>query len=68
MPRILGVPMAIAGLCWLTYLSPQLANYFSRYILAFVLVLEGLVFLWFLVMGEIRHRAVSGIYGLRTMR
>jgi hypothetical protein len=51
LPRILGVPMAIAGLCWLTYLSPRLANSFSRYILASVLVLEGLVFLWLLVMG-----------------
>jgi hypothetical protein len=51
LPRILGVPMAIAGLCWLTYLSPPFANYLSRYILASVLVLEGLVFLWLLVMG-----------------
>ena len=51
LPRILSLPMTIAGLCWLTYLSPPIANYFSRYILASVLVLEGLVFLSLLVMG-----------------
>jgi hypothetical protein len=51
LPRILGMPMAIAGLCWLTYLSRPLANYLSPYILASVLLMEGLVFLWLLVMG-----------------
>jgi len=51
LPKILGALMAIAGLCWLTYLSPSLAKYLSPYILAAVLVAEGLVFLWLLVMG-----------------
>ena len=51
LPRILCAPMAIAGLCWLTYLSPPLANYLSPYILASILLAEGLVFLWLLVMG-----------------
>ena len=51
LPRILGVLMAIAGLCWLTYLSPPLANYLSPYNLASGLLVEGLVFLWLLVMG-----------------
>ncbi len=51
LPRILGALMAIAGLCWLTYLSPPLANYLSPYILAYVLLVEGFAFLWLLVFG-----------------
>jgi hypothetical protein len=51
LPRILSALMAIAGLCWLTFLSPPLANYLSPYNLASALLLEGSVFLWFLVMG-----------------
>ena len=51
LPRILGALMAIAGLCWLTYLSPPLANYLSPFILASILLVEGLAFLWLLVMG-----------------
>ena len=51
LPRILGVLMAIAGLCWLTFLSPPLATYLSTYNLASALLAEGLVFLWLLVMG-----------------
>jgi Domain of unknown function (DUF4386) len=51
LPRILGALMAIAGLCWLTYLSPPLANYLSPYILASVLLVEGFAFLWLLVFG-----------------
>jgi hypothetical protein len=31
LPRILGVLMAFAGLGWLTFLSPPLANYLSPY-------------------------------------
>jgi len=34
LPRILGVLMALAGLGWLTFLSPPLTNYLSPYILA----------------------------------
>lgn len=51
LPRILGALTAIAGLCWLTFLPPSLANYLSPYSLASGLVVEGLVFLWLLVMG-----------------
>ena len=51
LPRILGALMAIAGLCWLTYLSPPLANYLSPYILASVLLVEGFAFLWLLLFG-----------------
>ena len=51
LPRILSALTAIAGLCWLTFLSPPLANYLSPYNLASALLVEGSVFLWFLVMG-----------------
>jgi len=51
LPRILGVLTAIAGLCWLTFLSPSLENYVSPYNLASGLLVEGLVMLWLLVMG-----------------
>jgi hypothetical protein len=51
LPRILVALNAIAGLCWLTYLSPPLANYLSPYILVSVLLVEGCVFLWLLVVG-----------------
>jgi len=50
-PRILGVLMALGGLGWLTFLSPELANYLSPYNLAFGLLGEGSVFLWLLVAG-----------------
>jgi Domain of unknown function (DUF4386) len=51
LPRILGVLMAIAGLGWLTFLSPPLVNYLSPYNLAVGLLGEASVFLWLLVMG-----------------
>ncbi|HKE33854.1 MAG TPA: DUF4386 domain-containing protein [Candidatus Acidoferrum sp.] len=34
LPRILGVLMALGGLGWLTFLSPEVANYLSPYNLA----------------------------------
>jgi hypothetical protein len=49
--RILGAPMALAGLCWLTLLSPTLTNYRSPYNLASGLLSEGLVMIWLLVKG-----------------
>jgi hypothetical protein len=51
LPRILGAPMAIAGLCWLTFLPTPLASYLSPYNMASALLAEGLVMLWLLVMG-----------------
>jgi hypothetical protein len=51
LPRILGALMAFAGLGWLTFLSPPLANYLSPYNLASGLLGEGSVFLWLLVVG-----------------
>jgi hypothetical protein len=51
LPRILGVLMALAGLGWLTFLYPPLANYLSPYDLVLGFVAELLLMLWLLVMG-----------------
>jgi hypothetical protein len=51
LPRFLGVLMALAGLGWLTFLSPPLANYLSPYILVLGFLAERLLCLWLLVMG-----------------
>jgi Domain of unknown function (DUF4386) len=51
LPRILGAPMAFAGLGWVTFLSTPLANHLSPFNLASGILWEGLVMLWLLVMG-----------------
>jgi hypothetical protein len=51
LPRILGVVMAFAGLGWLTFLSPPLANYLSPYILVLGFLAELSLMLWLLVVG-----------------
>jgi Domain of unknown function (DUF4386) len=51
LPQILGVLMAFAGLGWLTFLSPPLANYLSPYILVLGFLAEASLMLWLLVMG-----------------
>ena len=43
--------MAFAGLGWLTFLSPPLADYLSPYNLALGLLGQESVMLWLLVMG-----------------
>jgi hypothetical protein len=51
LPRILGVLMVIAGLGWLTVLSPPLGKYLWPYIAAPSLIGEGTLTLWLLVIG-----------------
>jgi hypothetical protein len=51
LPRILGVLMALAGLSWLTFLSPALAGDLSPYNMVVGLVGEASLTLWLLVMG-----------------
>jgi hypothetical protein len=51
LPRILGVGMALAGLGWLTFLSPPLANHLSPYNLVLGFLAELSLMLWLLVMG-----------------
>jgi hypothetical protein len=51
LPRILGMMMAVAGLGWLTFLSPPLANYLSPYVLVLGFLAELGLMLWLLVKG-----------------
>jgi hypothetical protein len=51
LPRIVGVLMAVAGLAWLTFLSPPLARQLSPYIVAPGLFGEAALTLWLLLIG-----------------
>ena len=51
LPRFLGGLMVIAGLAWLTFLSPPLATSLSPYILAPGILGEGSLAVWLLVSG-----------------
>jgi hypothetical protein len=51
LPRILGALMAIAGLSWLTFLFPPLADRLSPYNLAVGVLGQGTLTLWLLVVG-----------------
>jgi len=51
LPRILGVLMVIAGVLWLIFLSPPLANHFLIYIEVPGFVAELALMLWLLIKG-----------------
>ncbi|HKW34817.1 MAG TPA: DUF4386 domain-containing protein [Candidatus Acidoferrum sp.] len=51
LPRILGVLMAFGGLGWLTFVSPELADYLSPYNLAPGILGEGALTVWLLAAG-----------------
>ena len=51
LPRILGALIALAGLGWLTFLSPPLANHLLTYLEVLGFLAEGSLMLWLLVMG-----------------
>jgi len=51
LPRILGVLMAFAGLGWLIFLSPPLANQLSSYLKVLGVLAEGLLMLWLIGFG-----------------
>jgi hypothetical protein len=51
LPRILGALMVLAGMGWLTFLSPLLANYLSPYTQVFGFLAEVALMLWLLVKG-----------------
>jgi hypothetical protein len=51
LPRILGLLMAFGGLGWLTFISPELANYLSPYNLAPGMLGEGALTVWLLIVG-----------------
>ena len=50
-PRFLGVLMALAGLGWLTFLSPSLASRLSPYNFAPGIIGEGSLALWLVIAG-----------------
>jgi hypothetical protein len=68
LPRILGALMAFAGLAWMTFLLPPLANYLSPYNVASGFLGEGSPMLWLLVMGVHVERwpERASAAGLRT--
>ena len=68
LPRILGVLMAFAGLGWLTFLSPPLANHLSPYIFAPGILGEGSLTLWLLVIGVNVPRWQERASALRASR
>lgn len=51
LPRMLGILMAFAGLAWLTFLWPPLANNLEPYVLLPGLIGEGSLTLWLLIVG-----------------
>jgi hypothetical protein len=51
LPRILGALVAFAGLGWLSFLSPPLANSLYTYIQVLGVLAEASLMLWLLVMG-----------------
>jgi hypothetical protein len=51
LPRILGVMIALAGLGWLIFLSPPLANSLLTYLEVFGFLGEVPLVLWLLVIG-----------------
>ena len=68
MPRTLGVLMMLAGLGWLTFLSPPLASALSPYNLAPGVLGEGALTLWLLVLGVNVQRWQGLAAGAATAR
>jgi hypothetical protein len=56
LPRILSALIVIAGLGWLTFLSPPFAHYLSPYNLALGILGQESLMLWLLVMGVNEQR------------
>ena len=68
LPRILGVLVAISGLGWVTYLSPQLANHLWPVIAAASALGEIPLEFWLIVMGlnVERWKEQASAAGMRT--
>lgn len=56
LPRFLGMLMAIGGIGWLTFISPQLAASLAPYNFAPGMIGEGALTLWLLIMGVNEQR------------
>ena len=68
LPRILGVMMAFAGVGWLTFLWPPLAESLQRYVLVCALLGEGGLTLWLLLAGVDAERWRHKDEAARRMR
>jgi len=68
LPRMLGALMVLAGLGWLTFLWPALANSLAPYNLVPGMLGEGALIVWFLVKGVNvqRWNEQAGVAGLRA--
>lgn len=51
LPRVLGVLMMLAGVGWLAFLAPPVADHLSMYIEGLGILAEALLMLWLIVMG-----------------
>ena len=51
LPRIIGILIAVAGVGWLTFLSPPLAHYLLTVLEVVGFGAEASLMLWLLVMG-----------------
>jgi hypothetical protein len=51
LPRLLAVPIILAGVGWLTFLAPPLANQILTYIEVLGFLAEAALMLWLLVVG-----------------
>ena len=56
LPRVLGVLMVLAGLSWLSFLSPPLANHLLTPIEILGFLAEAALMLWLLVLGVNVHQ------------
>jgi Domain of unknown function (DUF4386) len=56
LPRILGALMALAGLGWLTFLDPPLAQTLSIYVQVLGVIAEVALMLWLLILGVDERR------------
>jgi hypothetical protein len=65
LPRFLAIAMAVAGLGWLTFLSPSLAHSLSPYIFFPGILGEGLLTVWLLTIGvnDKRWKEQAGVTG-----
>lgn len=56
LPRFLGAAMLLAGLAWLTYVSPAIADYLAPYNMAIGGVAQLLLCIWLLAFGVNEQR------------
>lgn len=59
LPRFLGLLMTIAGLAYITFISPTFVHHVSPYILIPGAIGEGLLTLWLLIAGVNRDRWIQ---------